>query len=195
MKKRVFIVHGWGGFPNEGWFPWLKKELIKKGFEVYILSMPDSEAPDINKWIKFLSNNVGKSDKNTYFVGHSIGCQTILRYLETLPDNIKTGKIIFVAGWFHLSPEDTQEEEDIAKPWLETKIDFSKVRKHADNFTAIFSDNDPFVPLSDSKIFKKELNAKIIVEHNKKHFSGSDNIKKVDIVLEELLKSDKPKDI
>ena len=25
--KRVFIVHGWGGHPDEGWFPWLSSEL------------------------------------------------------------------------------------------------------------------------------------------------------------------------
>jgi hypothetical protein len=31
------------------------------------------------------------------------------------------------------------------------------------------SDNDPYVPLSDFDIFKKELSAKIIVEHNKEH--------------------------
>ena len=33
MKKRVFIVHGWDGYPEEVWFPWLKKELEAKGFE------------------------------------------------------------------------------------------------------------------------------------------------------------------
>jgi hypothetical protein len=27
--KRVFIIHGWEGYPEEGWFPWLKKELEK----------------------------------------------------------------------------------------------------------------------------------------------------------------------
>ena len=34
MNKRVFIAHGWDGYPEEGWFPWLKKELETKGFEV-----------------------------------------------------------------------------------------------------------------------------------------------------------------
>jgi len=29
--KRVFIIHGWGGNPEEGWLPWLKKELEAKG--------------------------------------------------------------------------------------------------------------------------------------------------------------------
>ena len=30
MKKRVFIIHGWGGKPDEHWLPWLEEELAKK---------------------------------------------------------------------------------------------------------------------------------------------------------------------
>ena len=29
-----------------------------------------------------------------------MGCQTIARYLETLPDEIKVGGAVFVAGFF-----------------------------------------------------------------------------------------------
>ena len=29
--KKVFIIHGWEGYPEEGWFPWLKKELESRG--------------------------------------------------------------------------------------------------------------------------------------------------------------------
>ena len=28
--KRVFIIHGWEGHPENAWFPWLKKELEQK---------------------------------------------------------------------------------------------------------------------------------------------------------------------
>lgn len=31
--KRVFIVHGWGGRPDESWFPWIQRELESKGFK------------------------------------------------------------------------------------------------------------------------------------------------------------------
>ena len=39
MVKRVFVVHGWDGHPAEGWFPWLKKELEKRGYLVNVLRM------------------------------------------------------------------------------------------------------------------------------------------------------------
>ena len=129
------------------------------------------------------------ADKNTYFIGHSIGCQTILRYLESLPKGVKVGGAVFVAGWFNLTPEATEEDGayGIAEPWLKTKINFKKVLAHTNKFVAIFSTNDPFVPDSESKIFKNKLNAKIILEKNKGHFSGGDKVTKLNSVLKELL--------
>ncbi len=58
-------------------------------------------------------------------------------------------------------------------------------------FIAIFSDDDPAVPFSDSEIFANMLGAKIITEHGKKHgkkhFSGSDGIIKLSSTLESVL--------
>ncbi len=47
MKKRVFIVHGWDGSPSNCWFPWLQRELQKRGCAVSVLSMPHPEIPTI----------------------------------------------------------------------------------------------------------------------------------------------------
>ncbi len=186
---KAYIVHGWGGSPKEGWLSWLKKELEKKGFEVKSLAMPDTNEPKIKEWLDHLSK-IAKPDENTVMMGHSMGCQTILRYLEKLPQDVKIRAAIFVAGFVNLTDETFEDEEDrkIAKPWLETPIDFEKVKKHCDNFITIFSDNDPYVPLSDSKIFKDKLDAKIIVEKNKGHFTEEDEIFGLPIVLKEILK-------
>ncbi|MCX6715781.1 MAG: NYN domain-containing protein, partial [Candidatus Taylorbacteria bacterium] len=94
-QKRVVIVHRWSGGPNDDWRPWLKNELEKNGCEVFVPEMPDTEAPIIEKWVNCLSKIVGVPDSNTYFIGHSIGCQAILRYLETV--NTLVGGAIFVA--------------------------------------------------------------------------------------------------
>ena len=42
---RVFIVHGWDGYPGEGWQGWLAKELTSRGDKVYMPAMPDAEWP------------------------------------------------------------------------------------------------------------------------------------------------------
>ncbi len=181
------MIHGWDGYPDEGWFPWLKTELEKNGFQVHVPTMPESAEPKIETWVSHLSEMVGNVDELTYFVGHSIGCQTILRYMETLPAEKKVGGAVFVAGWLILMNLKTDEEKEIAKPWLETPIDFAKVKRHTKKFFAIFSDDDAVVPQENKKLFGEQLGAKTVMEHGKRHFSGSDGVKELPVVLEAML--------
>ena len=185
--KKVYLIHGWGGSSRGGWCDWLREEVEEKGAKVIAFDMPETNSPKIDKWVGFLENNAKDFDGEIYFVGHSIGCQTIMRFLEKLPEDIKVKGCVFVSGWFNLKEEASEDDEDlkIAKPWLETPIDFEKVKKHCDNFLAIFSDNDPYVPLSDKELFKEKLNAEIIVKNNKEHFK---EVEQIDEVLEFILK-------
>jgi predicted alpha/beta hydrolase family esterase len=145
--------------------------------------------PEINAWVSFLAKQIGVPDKNTFLVGHSIGAQTIIRFLESLSGGASVGGAVFLAPWIHLTEASYEAEEDreIAAPWLETPIAWEKARSHCPKFTAIFSDDDPLVPLSDSEIFKKELGATIIIEHSKEHFSGSTGIKELPSLLAAVL--------
>ena len=181
--KRVILVHGWGGSPINAWFPWLKKELQIKGFEVIVPKMPDTDDPSIDVWVPYLANVVQKADKNTYFVGHSIGCQTIMRYLEKLHKHKKIRGCVFVAPWFNLINLE-QEELEIAHPWTNTKIDFSRILDHCNNFLAIFSDNDPFVHSNEIEKFKNNLGAKTIIKKKKGHFTSEDGVKKIPEILD-----------
>ncbi len=188
--KRLFLVHGWEGSPEEERYQMLKRELESNCFKADVLEMPDTSNPKIQAWVPYLAKNVKTPDKDTYFVGNSIGCQTILRYIESLPEKAKIGGVVFSAGWFNLKPiilSEGPEIVEMATPWLETPINFKKVLNHTTKFTAIFSDDDPYVPLSDKDIFKKELGAKIIVEKKKGHFPGYDRGKKLSVVAEEIL--------
>lgn len=189
MKKRAFIIHGWDGFPEEAWFPWLKRGLEQRGFTVQIPSMPQPGEPTIETWVSKLKEIIGKPDEHTYLVGHSIGCQTILRYLAGL-EGKKFGGVVLVAGFFELRPLETEDEERILKPWIETPIDFGKVHEATHNITAIFSDNDQWVPMERNiELFKKNLgeDITIITEHDKQHFSGSSGITELPSALETVL--------
>lgn len=189
MIRRVFIVHGWDGYPEEGWFPWLKKELEQKGFEVIVPQLPQANEPRINRWVPALATAVEEADAQTYFVGHSMGCQTIARYLESLPENIKIGGAIFVAGFFkHLANlEDDEIVRDVAREWLSTPLDLEKVKSHLPKSVAIFSDDDPYVPMDNQDDYKNKLNSKIIIERNMKHFSGSTGTLELPAALDALL--------
>jgi len=190
MAKRVFVIHGWEGFPEEGWFPWLKRELEKEGFEVHVPTLPEPKKPRIQNWVPFIAQVVGEPDAETYFVGHSIGCQAIARYLEGLPEGVKVGGIVFVGGFFkHLAGlEDDPEVQATDRHWLTTPLDFAKVKSHLPKSVAVFSDNDPWVPLDNQDDFKEKLGSKIVIDHKKGHFSGSDGITELPSVLTELLK-------
>ena len=135
--------------------------------------MPNPDEPIIDAWNDHLAKVVGAPDSETYFIGHSIGCQSILRYVESRGSKI--GGAVFVAGWFHLTDAETDEEKRIGKPWLETPIDFEKLRILIPKSVAIFSDDDPVVPLEVNRsIFESKLGSQIVVESAKGHFSGSD---------------------
>ncbi len=186
--KRAIIVHGWEGFPEEAWFPWLKSELEKRGFEVHVPAMPDASVPVIEKWVPKLAEVVGTPDEETYFIGHSVGVQTILRYLESI--DVHVGGVLSVVGWFTLIPESLEDEESkkIAEPWLTRPIDDEKVKRNAGSVSAIFSDNDPFVGLENKEMFEKRLGAETAVLHGKGHLGYSEGYTEVPEVLNAFLK-------
>ncbi|OGZ04428.1 MAG: hypothetical protein A2648_01660 [Candidatus Lloydbacteria bacterium RIFCSPHIGHO2_01_FULL_41_20] len=186
MKKRVFIIHGWGAVAKNHWFPWLKKELELHGYEVSLPDMPNTNYPRKELWLPKLASLVGTPDELTYFVGHSIGCNAILRYLESL-GGVKVGGAVLVAPYYGDVPEAIGEEKEIADPWLHTRIDFSKVKKTTNNFVAIFSDNDDSVPIKNKDYFKTALTPHIIVEHDKGHFNEGEGVTELPSALNAIL--------
>ena len=187
MTRRVFIIHGWGGYQTEGWFPWLKHELQNKGFYISIPQLPDADKPRIQKWIPAIAEVVGTPDKDTCFVGHSMGCQAVARYVETLDESI--GGAVFVAGFFkHLTGlEDDPDVQTTDRHWLEAPLDFERVKVNLGKSITIFSDDDPWVPLDNQDDFRDKLGSKIIIEHAKRHFSGSDGIKELPVAFQAVM--------
>jgi predicted alpha/beta hydrolase family esterase len=61
------------------------------------------------------------------------------------------------------------------------------VKQHTKKFFAVFSDDDEVVPQESRKLFGERLGAKTATEHAKGHFSGSDGMKELPVVLEAIL--------
>ena len=172
VRKRIIIVHGWGGSPTADWIGWATETFQAKDYEVIDPEMPDTDNPVIKKWVEHLKSVVGTVDENTYFIGHSIGCQTIIRFLETA--DAKVGGAIFVAGWFNLTNQD-EEEKVIAKPWIETPIDYAKVKVNLTSSVAILSDNDPYVPYEETKRnFEIRLGSEVVTIPGAGHITSGD---------------------
>lgn len=168
-NMKVYLIHAWGESPQSCWYPWLKQQLEAKGYEVITPAMPDTDEPQIEPWVSTLSQLEPNPKQDTIFIGHSIGCQTILRYLEKLPAATKVGGVFFVTPWTGL--ENLEEEsKSVAKPWLETPIDWEVAKSHSPSFIAFFSNNDPWVPLSEEEVFQNKLNAGTRVFEGAGHF-------------------------
>lgn len=185
--KTVYIIHGWGGSPEEPLHAWLKSELEQRGYAVVAPEMPNTDAPHIDAWLSKL-NEVIEPSEDAVLVGHSIGCQAILRYLASAPEGPTVGKVVLLAPWMHLDEATIAEEGEaaraIAQEWHAAPLSFDAVKAHvAGPIIAIFSDNDPFVPLSEKEIFVEKLGAEIIVEHNKGHFDLESGISELPSLL------------
>lgn len=179
--KRAFLVHGWDGRPDNHWFPWLTHQLVDRGFTVFAPEMPNAAHPELLEWLAQLSRVVGTPDERTYFVGHSLGCITIVRYLSQLHENVMTGGCVFVAGFsrdLHIP--------DIAE-FLSAPVDFAAARSHMKAAVSVYSDDDEYVPVAEAKDFSGKLGAREVLEKGKGHFSEELQPPELPIVLSALL--------
>lgn len=178
--KRVFIIHGYTGYPDKNWFPWLKDELEKITIDVVAPSMPNTLMPRLEKWLPHLQQIVGDLDEDTYLVGHSLGCPTILRFLEQLPEGKKVGGVVLVAGFaepirlINLNgfTEDAWHDE--------------KIRASTNEIVLVNSDDDEHVPLDMGERMRDRFDAKLIVLHNAGHINEKSGHMTAPFVLEEL---------
>lgn len=180
--KRIFIVHGWAGGPSGDWIGWAKQQFEAKGFEVVAPEMPDTLHPNIEVWVSCLRDLVGEPDTDTYFVGHSIGCQTILRYLETVGTQV--GGAVFVAGWFGLENLESPEVEELAKPWLTTQINLEKVRAVLPTSVLLISSNDDYGAYELNVKKFTELGSNIVVLQDAGHITASDGYTELPQLIE-----------
>jgi predicted alpha/beta hydrolase family esterase len=181
--KRVIIVHGYKARPETNWKPWLKKKLEENNFQVEVPAMPNTEHPEASEWAAKLTETVGRPTNDTFLVGHSLGCITILRYLESLGDDQQVGGCVLVAGF----GERFEKYQGGHDSFFDHELDWQKIKQHCSRFVAIHSDDDPGVGPEQLELFKQKLNAKATLMHGMGHFASADNVFEVPVILEELL--------
>lgn len=164
MKRNAIIFHGTGGTPKHFWFPYVKKELEKMGYDVSIPQLPYSNKPDIDKWLPYAMENETFKE-NTVTIGHSAGCPLILSTLENI--DTKIAKAILVAGF-------VEPMDDNPEPILQENYDWKKIRSNVKDIVFINSDNDPWGcdDKQGRKMFDK-LVGTLIIRHGERHM-GSD---------------------
>lgn len=161
MKKAI-ILEGWFNTAKDNWYPWLKKELETRGYEVWIPELPtiDTKLPSLTKMLQFIDHNF-TIDKNTTIIGHSLGAVLALR----LAEKYKYKKAFLVAGWDF---DDLTPEHKLFWP---NKIGHDKIRKNVKEIYIISSDNDPYTTAITAEGMSERLGGIFILVKNAVHFS------------------------
>jgi predicted alpha/beta hydrolase family esterase len=183
MQRRAFIIHGYLGYPEEAWLPWLRRELEARGFNVSLPRMSHPDRPTIAEWVGFIERLVGEPDPQTVMVGHSIGSQAVVCYLERLGAAGKSvGKTVIVAGAFppgltREEAEATAEGDQVLVPWLTVGVDPRAVKAAAGTCTVILSDNDPYIEVGRAEAaFRVALDPRIVIEHSMGHMNDESGL-------------------
>ena len=174
---KFFIIHGSYGNPNENWFPWLKERLEQLGHTVFIPKFPTPKNQTLESWMKVFE--VHQIDKETVFIGHSLGPAFILSVLEQL--NCKIKACYFVAPFLGLL--NNKEFDDINRTFTTKEFDWEKIKENCEKFICFGSKDDPYVPVEKINEFANKLEAKLILRGNAGHFNSSSGY----IRFEELL--------
>ena len=187
-QKTVVIVHGWTGSAGREWLPWLAGRLRSAGYRVVVPNMPVTYIPIPSVWTAYLKHAVGRVDSNTYFVGHSVGCQAILRMMAKRRH--PCGGAVFVAGWFvasdflkKLPPRSLFRRLDavlgpvfrvFVSRW-EVPFAYERLSAAIPKSVAIFSENDWFVDAATNiPLFRERVGSDTVVIPGTGHFTTRD---------------------
>jgi len=169
--KNALILHGAGNDHTGNWFPWLKSELEKKGYKVWVPDLPNSDVPNLNDWLETIfSNKDWKFDEESIIVGHSAGATFILRVLEKLPIDIKIRKAVLVSGPAQMGtiPDYFPYKREMVTP----SFNWNKIKNSCEKFYFVCSDNDKYqCGEENSKIFQEHLDGEIILKKGQGHFN------------------------
>ena len=187
--KSAIIIHGMpskeeylaiGSSATTGhWFPWIKTELEKSGFEVFMPEMPEPYAPDYEAWAHEFEKL--SLDETTILVGHSAGGGFLVRWLSE--NKFRVGKVVLVAPWIDPS------HEWAPKMFNELKID-EDVAERTAGITEFISLDDDKEELETLEILKSKIKGLKVREFtDKRHFTFGDmKTHEFPELLEELVK-------
>lgn len=181
--KHALIIHGTEGYPEENWFPWLKQELEKNSYNVFVPQFPSPPKipARIDEWFDVLKNYKQYINKDTIFIGHSLGGIFILRVLEKLQHPVKAA--IFVGTPIGVRPILNYDRDNSFSGF---SFDWKSIVKKAQHFEVFQSDDDPYVSFGNGEQLAKNLHVALNFVPNAGHFNTRAGYKQFDLLLEKL---------
>jgi leucyl-tRNA synthetase/predicted esterase len=167
--SRFILLHGREGSPKDNFFPWLKEELEKRGYEVEAPDLPGTNEPDDEEQTTFVEKNC-KIDDKTVIVGHSFGGIVALRLLER---GHAVRRVVLAASVVSGKFNDGKIRASVTRA-CEKGFDFKKIRNNAQSFFVMPDSTDKIVPIEDAQTLARELSAIYMVgTGNRYHFTDA----------------------
>ncbi len=132
--KNACIFHSYGSTPNHFWYPYIKDELEKIGYEVWLPKLPKSNNPDLKYQLPFVLDN-HKYSKDRVIISHSSSVSLTLALLEKIDIEIKLA--ILVSGFIDKMPGAPEKI-------LKDEYDWEKIKSNCEKFVFINSVDDPW---------------------------------------------------
>lgn len=165
--KNALILHGIFNNHTGNWFPWLKKELIKMGYKVFLPDLITSENPSTKKSWEAIAKK-WKFNKNSVIIGHSSGGAMTLGFLQRLPLKTIIRKAILISAFKDVL-KDTYS--DNRRGLFEEPFDWNKIKRSAKEIILLHSLDDPYVNPEQAYFIWKKLKCKLIMKKNEGHFN------------------------
>jgi len=178
----AIIIHGALGSPSENWFPWLKKELEKLGYTVFVPAFPTPENQTLENWLKVFSQDEKLLDENSILVGHSLGSPFLLSAISRLKKPVKAAYL--VAGFLH--PLGIPQFDPILPTFLNCDFNFKKICGNCHKFIVFSSDNDPYVKAAQGSELADKLGAEFVLVKGAGHFNKSAGYEKFELLLSKI---------
>ena len=179
-----FIIHGVYANPEANWFPWLKKELESRGYEVIVPKFPTPLDQSLESWLRTIKKYESKINNETVLICHSLGAAFILDYLEENKKRIKAAFLI--AGFFEKL---NTEYDELKKTFIDKGFDWEEIKQNCGKFFVLASDNDEYIPLEMNKDLAKNLDATLTIVHNGGHLNKKAGFDKFPLLLDCITKN------
>jgi len=178
--KRAVILHGTDGAPDHNWFPWLKKELESRGYEVWIPELPNNHFPNRHVYNDFLFNS-GWDFSDNLVIGHSSGAVSTLNLIqdERCP-KIDVGVLVGIWASMDGTELDKLQFKDLFGP---DGFDFNKLKAKSNHLLFIHGDDDPHCPLEQAKWLAGQTSSPIVILPGGGHL-GSNHKELTELITE-----------
>jgi predicted alpha/beta hydrolase family esterase len=167
--ERIVVVPRWGGTPDDDWYPHLVAN-VADGVDVeFVPLLPTPAEPRIADGDAALAAALaGVPLESTLLVGHSVGCQLVLRHLATRRRPGELAHVLLVAAWWTVD-----EPWPTIMPYIDEPIDAAAVRAVAPRVDVLLSDNDPFTSDHETAAtrFREQLGSTVHLAPGDEHFN------------------------